>query len=139
MRTNGHLFDRLANATSRQAGRPGAFLGALAIVGLWASIGPVADFSNTWQLVINTGTTIVTFLMVFLIQHSQNRESDAIRLKLDELIRAIKTADNQLLDAEEMDEAELERLRGRYEALAASARARLQSRAHRPPPETEDS
>ena len=139
MRTDGHFFDRLANATSRLAGRPGAFLGALAIVGLWASIGPSTDFSDTWQLVINTGTTIVTFLMVFLIQHSQNRESNAIRLKLDELIRAIKTADNQLLDAEEMDEAELERLRGHYEALAASARSRLQHRAQRPPPETEGS
>ena len=139
MRTNGHFFHRLANTTSRLAGRPGAFLAALAIIALWASIGPATGFSDTWQLVINTGTTIVTFLMVFLIQHSQNRESDAIRLKLDELIRAIKNADNQLLDAEEMDEAELERLRGHYEGLAASARARLQRGAHRPPAETERS
>jgi low affinity Fe/Cu permease len=128
MRNDGPLFDRLANATSRLTGKPIAFLVAIALVGVWASLGPTTGFSDTWQLVINTGTTIVTFLMVFLIQHSQNRESAAIRLKLDELIRAIESADNQLLGAEDMDEAELEHLRGVYEGLAERAKARLQRR-----------
>jgi low affinity Fe/Cu permease len=133
MRNTGPLFDRLANGTSRLAGKPVAFLVAIAIVGVWASMGPATRFSDTWQLVINTGTTIVTFLMVFLIQHSQNRESAAIRLKLDELIRAIEGADNQLLGAEDMDESELEHLRTVYEGLAERAKGRLQRKAHRPP------
>ena len=129
MRTNAPLFDRLACATSRQAGRPAAFLWAVACVGLWVVLGPYEHYSNTWQLVINTGTTIVTFLMVFLIQHSQNRESAAIRLKLDELIRAIEAADNRLLGADDMDEAELERLRLAYESLALRAKQKLQDKA----------
>ena len=134
MRNSGPLFDRLANATSRITGRPVAFLLAIAVVAVWASLGPATHFSDTWQLVINTGTTIVTFLMVFLIQHSQNRESAAIRLKLDELIRAIENADNQLLGAEEMDESELERLRAVYEGLAERAKTHLQRKSsrHRP-------
>jgi low affinity Fe/Cu permease len=128
MRKDGPLFDKLANATSRLAGRPATFLIAVALVGLWAAMGPAAGFSDTWQLLVNTATTIITFLMVFLIQHTQNRESAAIRLKLDELIRAIETADNKLLGAEEMDEAELERLQGIYQNLAQRATASLQQR-----------
>jgi low affinity Fe/Cu permease len=93
---------------------------------LWALSGPVFRFSDTWQLVINTSTTIVTFLMVFLIQNTQNRDSAALQLKLDELIRAIPGAHNVLLDLEELEEADLERLRGLYEALARRAREDLQ-------------
>jgi low affinity Fe/Cu permease len=128
MRNSASLFERLAHATSRHAGRPSAFLLAIAAVGVWALLGPSAHYSNTWQLVINTATTIITFLMVFLIQHSQNRESAAIRLKLDELIRAIEEADNRLIGADDMDEGELERLRLVYEGLALSAKEKLQQR-----------
>jgi low affinity Fe/Cu permease len=128
MRSNAPLFDRLAHATSRQAGRPGAFLVAAACVLIWVFLGPSEHYSNTWQLVINTSTTIITFLMVFLIQHSQNRESAAIRLKLDELIRAIESADNRLLGADDMEEEELERLRLVYEHLALCAMEQLQKR-----------
>ena len=131
MRNNAPLFDRLAHATSRQAGRPGAFLFAIAVVLIWILFGPSLDYSNTWQLVINTGTTIVTFLMVFLIQHSQNRESAAICLKLDELIRAIEKADNRLLGADDMDEDELERLRQIYEKLAQRAKAKQKMKSPR--------
>ena len=95
----------------------------LAFVVVWAVTGPLFKFSDTWQLVINTGTTIVTFLMVFLIQNTQNRDTAAIQLKLDELIRATKGAHNALLDLEELDEAMLEDFRTRYERLARAARA----------------
>ena len=128
MRKNGSLFDKLATTTSRLMGKPATFLVALGLVGLWAATGPAAGFSDTWQLFVNTATTIITFLMVFLIQHTQNREAAAIRLKLDELIRAIETADNQLLGAEEMDEAELERLQSIYQNLAKRATTRLNQR-----------
>jgi low affinity Fe/Cu permease len=120
------LFDRFAAAAARQAGRPVAFAVALGLVIVWALLGPYQHYSDTWQLVINTGTTVVTFLMVFLIQHSQNRDAAAVRLKLDELIRAMKSADNLLLGAEEMSETELERLRLAYESLARSAKERLE-------------
>jgi low affinity Fe/Cu permease len=133
MRNNAPLFDRLAHATSQQAGRPSAFLLAAVCILVWAFLGPSQDFSNTWQLVINTGTTIITFLMVFLIQHSQNRESAAIRLKLDELIRAIESADNRLLGADEMEEEELQRLRLVYENLAQCAKDQLQKRTNSRP------
>jgi low affinity Fe/Cu permease len=120
------LFDRFAATAARQAGRPLAFAVALGLVIVWALLGPHENYSDTWQLVINTGTTVVTFLMVFLIQHSQNRDAAAVRLKLDELIRAMKSADNLLLGAEEMNETELEALQLAYENLARSAKERLE-------------
>jgi low affinity Fe/Cu permease len=92
-------------------------------------VGPVFGFSDTWQLVINTATTIVTFLMVFLIQNTQNRDAEAMQIKLDELIRAVKGAQNSLLDLEELDEAELDQIRNRYEDLAQRARDRADKRA----------
>lgn len=119
---NASLFTRFARWTSRAAGSPYAFAGAVAVVVLWGLSGPVFGFSDTWQLVINTGTTIVTFLMVFAIQASQNRDSEAIQVKLDELIRSIAGARNNLLDLEEMEEGEIERLRRKYRDLAAEAR-----------------
>jgi len=93
----------------------------------WAITGPLFGFSDTWQLVINTGTTIVTFLMVFLIQNTQNRDSEAIQIKLDELIRAVKGAHNALLDLEELEDEELDRIRGQYEMIAEHARAGLRA------------
>jgi low affinity Fe/Cu permease len=116
------LFDRIANHIARQSGRPAAFILATLIVLLWALTGPLFGFSDTWQLVINTSTTIVTFLMVFLIQSTQNRDTAAMQIKLDELIRATEGAHNALLDLEELSERELERIRLRYEELAAAAR-----------------
>ena len=95
---------------------------ALALIIVWAITGPIFDFSNTWQLVINTFTTIVTFLMVFLIQNTQNRDAEAMHIKLDELIRAKEEAQNSLLDLENLDEDELDRIRSRYERLAEEAR-----------------
>jgi len=93
---------------------------------VWAITGPLFGFSDTWQLVINTGTTIVTFLMVFLIQNTQNRDSEAVHVKLDELIRANEAAHNALLDLEDLDESELDRIRADYEKLAETARAALE-------------
>jgi low affinity Fe/Cu permease len=104
-------------------GHPLAFLLAVLIIVGWAVTGPFFGFSDTWQLVINTSTTIVTSLMVFLIQNTQNRDSTAVRLKLDELIRAVQGAHNSLLDLEELEEGQLERLRAVYEELARRARA----------------
>ena len=118
-------FARFSKWTSRAAGHPLAFLGAVLIIVVWALTGPIFGFSDTWQLVINTGTTIVTFLMVFLIQNTQNRDSVAVQLKLDELIRAASGAHNALLDLEELTERDLERLRARYEELARRAREDL--------------
>jgi len=120
------VYARFAKAVSRFCGRPRTFALALLVILVWVVTGPVFGYSDTWQLVINTGTTIVTFLMVFLIQNTQNRDTAAIQLKLDELIRATRGAHNALLDLEELEEARLETFRGRYEALAAAARARLE-------------
>ena len=117
------FFGRFANGAARAMGHPLAFLLAVLIVVGWASTGPLFGFSDTWQLVINTSTTIVTFLMVFLIQNTQNRDSTALQLKLDELIRALDGAQNTLLDLEELEERDLERLRAVYEELARRARA----------------
>jgi low affinity Fe/Cu permease len=95
------------------------------IVVIWALSGPIFRFNDTWQLVINTGTTIITFLMVFLIQHSQNADTAAIQIKLDELIRATKAANNELLDLEELDEERLEEIRREYERMAREAGSAL--------------
>ena len=107
-------------------GHPYAFGLALTGVALWLVAGPVFGFSDTWQLSINTVTTIITFLMVFLIQNTQNRDAEAMHIKLDELIRAVKGAQNSLLDLEELEDEELDRIRSRYEDLARQARSRLE-------------
>jgi low affinity Fe/Cu permease len=124
-RKNLSWFTRGAKWASHTAGRPMTFMIALAIIALWALTGPIFHFSDTWQLVINTSTTIVTFLMVFLIQNTQNRDTEALQIKLDELIRAIEGAHNALLDLEELDEEELEEIRSDYLKLAEAARLKL--------------
>ena len=120
-------FGRLARAVAHVVGQPLAFGIALATVVLWAISGPLFGFSDTWQLVINTGTTIVTFLMVFLIQNTQNKDAEAMHIKLDELIRAIDQARNALLNLEELDLQDLERIRGEYLTLAEKARDDLRT------------
>lgn len=122
MKTFRHWFTVFAKWTARISGQPWAFAAAVGIVVVWAATGPIFKYSDTWQLVINTGTTIVTFLMVFLIQNTQNRDTGAMQTKLDELIRAIEGAHNALLDLEELDEAEIEHIRRDYRRLAATAR-----------------
>ena len=111
------MFGRIASATSRAAGKATTFLAAVGVVVVWAVTGPLFHFSDTWQLVINTGTTIVTFLMVFLIQNSQNRDSAAMQVKLDELIR-VGAARNSLVGIEHLTDDELEDLRTKCEARA---------------------
>ena len=118
-------FTHLAKATSRATGRPLAFGLAVAVVLLWLSTGALFHYSDTWQLVINTGTTIITFLMVFLIQSTQNRDAEAIQVKLDELLRITVGAHNALLDLEELEEHELDAIRARYTKLAQHARDEL--------------
>jgi len=118
-------YSRFAKAAAHFCGRPRVFVLAVAIIAVWVVTGPLFGFSDTWQLVINTGTTIITFLMVFLIQNTQNRDTEAIQVKLDELIRATQGAHNALLDLEELEEENLDAFRTRYEALAAAARAEL--------------
>src|ERR1700733_5844183 len=121
-------FHRFASRTAEIVGRSYAFILAVTVVAVWASTGPLFHFSDTWQLVINTGTTIVTFLMVFLIQNTQNRDAHAIHLKLDELIRANKHARNALLAVESMSDDELQSLQGEFEQLrdkVAQRRARI--------------
>ena len=112
------LFTHLAKVASRFTGRPACFALALAVVLAWLISGPLFGYSDTWQLVINTATTIVTFLMVFLIQATQNRDTEAMQIKLDELIRATRGAHNRLLDLEEREEAELDKLHQEYEDMA---------------------
>jgi low affinity Fe/Cu permease len=112
-------FLRLAKRAAHAAGRPTAFVIAVAMLLAWAVSGPVFGFSDTWQLVVNTGTTIVTFLMVFLIQNTQNRDTTAIHIKLDELIRVNREARNALLNSEELTDEELEEIRAEYGALAS--------------------
>ena len=116
-------FTRMAKAASRFTGRPLCFALAVGVVLAWIVTGPMFAFSNTWQLVINTGTTIITFLMVFLIQNTQNRDTQALQIKLDELIRSTRGANNALLDLEELEERDLQGFQDRYEALAERARA----------------
>lgn len=112
----------MTKATARASGRPGTFLLAAAVIVIWAALGRSFEFSDTWQLVINTGTTIVTFLMVFLIQSTQNRDTEAIQVKLDELIRAVGHARNELLDLEELEEKDLDELKQTFIDLAKKAR-----------------
>lgn len=118
-------YSSLAKNASRFCGKPRTFFLAVSVIAIWIVTGPIFRFSDTWQLVINTGTTIVTFLMVFLIQNTQNRDTEAIQVKLDELIRATKGAHNALLDLEELEEESLDAFRARYQALATAAREQL--------------
>jgi low affinity Fe/Cu permease len=118
-------FSRLARRIAALSGRPATFLAAVAAVVLWALCGPLLGFSDTWQLAINTTTTIITFLMVFVIQNTQNRDTEAMQLKLDELIRATQGAHNALLDLEEIEDEQLARYKRSYERLAQAARERL--------------
>ncbi len=124
---NKFRFAYIARRIAVLAGRPVTFLIAVGAVVLWAASGPLFGFSDTWQLVINTTTTIITFLMVFLIQNTQNRDTEAIQLKLDELIRATQGAHNALLDLEEIDEKRLAQYKASYEKLAAQARQKLKN------------
>src|SRR5512140_963486 len=118
-------FNIFAKTSARATGRPVAFILALGTIVVWAVTGPLFGFSDTWQLVINTGTTIVTFLMVFLIQNTQNRDSESIQIKLDELIRVIDGTRKALLDLEELEESDLDNIRDEYERLAERARGQL--------------
>ena len=118
-------YSQFAKRAAHFCGRPRVFTLAVGVIVVWVVSGPAFHFSDTWQLVINTGTTIITFLMVFLIQNTQNRDTEAIQVKLDELIRATKGAHNALLDLEELEEENLDAFRSKYQALAAVARAEL--------------
>ena len=120
------LFDRFSNAVSRGSGKAGTFVAACAFIAVWVVSGPVFGFSETWQLVVNTATTIVTFLMVFVLQHSQNRDGEAVQAKLDELILAMKKADNRLIGAEDLDVHELHRLRKMISLQVESGAAKLE-------------
>jgi low affinity Fe/Cu permease len=123
---NAEWYSRFAKAAAHFCGRPRVFSFAALIIVVWLVTGPLFGFSDTWQLVINTGTTIITFLMVFLIQNTQNRDTEAIQLKLDELIRATRGAHNALLDLEELEEENLDAFKRKYQALAAAARVQLE-------------
>jgi low affinity Fe/Cu permease len=138
-----NLFNRFATRVSCWAGHPATFASALLVIVLWSVSGPLFGFSDTWQLIINTGTTIITFLMVFLIQHTQNRDTQALQLKLDELIRSHRGARNVLIDLEEASEEEMEEIKAELHkarrevaearqakeaAKAAAAKARRQAR-----------
>jgi low affinity Fe/Cu permease len=114
-------FNRFAKRSAHAAGHPTTFVVAASVVIAWALTGPIFGFNQTWQLVINTSTTIVTFLMVFLIQNTQNRDTEAMQVKLDELIRTAKGAHTELLDLEELDEKQLQRIKDEYEELARKA------------------
>jgi low affinity Fe/Cu permease len=115
-------FQKFARTVVRTSGHPMAFSLAVGIIVIWALTGPLFRFGNTWLLVINTVANIITFLMIFLIRNAQNRESEAVQLKLDELIRATKAAQNTLLDIEELSEEDLDRIKARFERLARKAR-----------------
>ena len=122
---NASWFSGFARSAARYSGKPRSFALAAGVIAAWLITGPLFHYSDTWQLVINTGTTIVTFLMVFLIQNTQNRDTEAIQLKLDELIRATQGAHNALLDLEELEEDDLDEFRKRYLKLALSARQQM--------------
>jgi low affinity Fe/Cu permease len=115
-------FGRFARATASAAGRPSTFVAAVAIILIWAATGPLFGYSDTWQLVVNTATTVITFLMVFLIQNTQSRDSEAMHIKIHELIRALEGAHNALLDLEDLDERDLDKIRAQYTELARQAR-----------------
>jgi low affinity Fe/Cu permease len=121
-------FTHFAKWTAHAAGQPVTFAVAVGVLVVWALTGPMFHFNDSWQLVINTGTTIITFLMVFLIQNTQNRDAVAVHLKLDELIRAVHGARNRLMDLEDLTEEELEALRSRYIKLAEHAKTAMESR-----------
>lgn len=122
MKSKNSLFEKFANAATKFTGSSAAFITAATIVFLWVVTGPIFDYSQTWQLVINTGTTIITFLMVFLIQKSQNKDGKAIQLKLNELIAAQETASNRMVDIEDLSENELDQLHKFYVKLAVLAK-----------------
>ncbi len=121
-------FRRFSNATAAAVGSSWAFICAAAVVVVWAALGPIFGFSNTWQLVINTGTTIVTFLMVFLIQNTQNRDSKALHLKLDELLRGVKGARTSMVDLEDLPDQEIARLQQEFAQLHERAKETLAKR-----------
>jgi len=123
-----HIFTKFAKWTAHVTGKPITFISAVVIILIWAVTGPFFNFSDTWQLVINTGTTIITFLMVFLIQNTQNRDTEALQLKLDELIRSRKEARNEVLNLEELDDDELDEIRKEYYELAKVAHKELDER-----------
>ena len=123
------FFHKFSQKTAAKMGTPWAFLLSLAIIAIWLITGPLFHFSDTWQLIINTGTTIVTFLMVFLIQNTQNRDAVAIHLKLDELIRAIKGARNTMVDLEELTDEELEKIEEEFRTLYKQAQEKRVNRA----------
>ena len=122
-------FSRFAKWTARATGRPVTFIVAVAVIIIWAITGPIFGFSDTWQLIINTGTTIITFLMVFLIQSTQNRDTEAMQVKLDELIHVMNGAQNALLDLEELEEEELDHIRAGYQKIAEQARGEFRKTA----------
>jgi low affinity Fe/Cu permease len=132
-------FDRFAKVTAKTSGHPSTFGMALGVIVIWALTGPLFKFSDTWQLVINTGTTVVTFLMVFLIQNTQNRDSAALHLKIDELLRAVQGAHTALVSLEDLTEHELDLFKARYTALGHQAKAEiLQGRQDTDSPELPD-
>ena len=136
--STGTWFTRFAKATARASGHAGTFGIAVLVVLVWATTGPLFHFSDTWQLVINTGTTIVTFLMVFLIQNTQNRDSVAMQVKLDELLRALKGAATAMADLEDLTEAELDAFKQHYAELASAARKRMRDTGRLPFAEESD-
>jgi low affinity Fe/Cu permease len=117
------FFERVSNRITRATGSPAAFITALTVVIVWAAVGPIFHFSDTWQLVINTGTTIVTFLMVFVIQQSQNKDTIAIQLKLNELIASSRFASNRLIDVEDLSDKELEHIKAFYVKMSQRAKS----------------
>ena len=131
IRTTNDWFGRFAARASAWLGSRWAFAGAGMVIVIWAATGPIFHYSDTWQLVINTGTTIVTFLMVFLIQNTQNRDARAINLKLNELIRAIDKAGDQMIDIENLSDLELNELQAKYEKIKAAYTARQGKRAEK--------
>ena len=130
--STGGWFARFAKAIARASGHAGTFGLAVVVVLVWAATGPLFHFSDTWQLVINTGTTVVTFLMVFLIQNTQNRDSVAMQVKLDELLRALKGAETAMADLEDLTEAELDAFKRHYAHLAAAAREKMRGEGQLP-------
>jgi low affinity Fe/Cu permease len=122
------VFRRFAHSVSHAVGTPSAFVIACVVIVVWAATGPFFDYSDTWQLAINTGTTIVTFLMCFIIQNTQNRDSQVVQLKLDELIRAIEAARTELVDMEDLSDEELHRLQSQFESLRRNAETARRAR-----------